>query len=179
MSTLCLNDEYFNYTPTNFEVNDFDLFVAEITKCKIKYFEFKGKNYKHTWDGISNISKSVIDENIDMYEKVNLFGDIIKDNKLYKFVMKKEDKYYSYYDTKFEYKMNDDIFAVGNGSGTGIYCGLYEDRFGFSYSYAEKSALIELDVKEEDLIDIDSYSGTFKFKKVKFIKEIEDNKELY
>ena len=182
MSTLCLNDEYFNYTPTNFEVNDFDLFVAEITKCKIKYFEFKGKNYKHTWDGISNISKSVIDKNIDMYEKVNLFGDIIKDNKLYKYVMKKDDKYCSFYKPEFKYEIGKEVVAEKTrnfiSGSDGIYCGLYDDRVSFSYSCSDKSVLIELEVDNEDLIDID-YNGMFRFKKAKFVREVEENKELY
>jgi hypothetical protein len=56
----------------------------------------------------------------------------------------------------------------------GIYCGLYSDRNNFSYSYNDDSALIELEVKSEDLIEID-YNGMFRFNKVKFVKEIEND----
>lgn len=180
MSNLCLNDEYFNITPTNFEVNDFDLFVSEITKCKIKYFELQGKYYKHTWDGISEISKFLIGENPDRYEKVNLFGDIIKDNKLYKYVKKENDEYCSFYNQEFMYEIGKDVIAKNSSNGlsfsSGIYCGLYDDREAFSYACSDKSVLIELEVNEDDLIDINS-NGMFRFKKVKFIKEIKEDKD--
>ena len=173
MSTLCLNDEYFNGDGMpDFIIEDFDILIAEITNSKIKYFEYKNKLYKCGSSGISRISKDEIEKNSAIYERANLFGDIIKDNKLYKFVMKKDNGYCSFYNPKFEYKINEDVVAENY---MGLYCGLYQDRFSFSYAYDDKSVLIELEVKEEDFIEIDTYNLSFKFKKVKFVKEIEEN----
>jgi len=174
MSTLCLNDEYFNGINTDFVIDDFNILIAEITKNKIKYFEFKDNYYIHTFDGISHISISEIEKNVNLYEKVDLFDSIIKDGKLYKYVMKKNNKYYSFYDTGFEYKISKDIIAqeTNSFSNAGIYCGMYDDRLSFSYSCYDDSVLIEIEVKSEDLIGID-YNGMFKFKKAKFIRKME------
>ena len=90
--------------------------------------------------------------------------------KFYKFVRKNGEKYYSFYDSTFEYKLNEVAIARGSSAwSTGLYGGKISNYEVFT-NYRDKDAvLIELAVEDlEDILALDN----FRVKKARFIREV-------
>lgn len=90
------------------DFSNWEVFVAK-QLGEIKYFEYK--NNKYTVIGSKIIELDEIEDNfvkVDIQEAIKL--PLIK----YKYVKKEDEKYYSFYDENFEYKIGEKAYAKGS-----------------------------------------------------------------
>lgn len=174
LSDLILEDDYFN-EPKPYEFpSDIDDLVYEINENKIKVFKFKDDYYKYKCNDFVYISKGDIDKK-DMYELVDANTIIQSGTKFYKFVKNtKDDKYFSFRDNSFEYKIGEEIKPKNNDYSSGIYCGHLKNVSCFSYSDSDGAVLIELELLDiNDIKDLDP----LRLNRAKVIREV--TKEEY
>lgn len=171
LTDLILEDDYFK-EPIKYEFPDnIEDLAYKISGKKIKVVKFSDKYYKfrnHDFECFTTDKKKI---DLDFYEIIDINNVIGKGTKLYKFVCKKNDKYFSFHDNNFEYKIGE--IAVSNGrlgsSSKGIYCGYLQNCNGFSYSNADKAVLLELEVLDiNDILDL----SNLRIDKVKVIREV-------
>ncbi|MGG0793772.1 hypothetical protein ABE137_07170 [Brevibacillus laterosporus] len=133
ISNLFHHESYF-VKPVQIEFTNLDDIITQISKTPIKYIELKNKFYKIKSNGtltsISNRPENGIEVNK---------GEYFADKKFYKFVEKKDGKYFSYYDKKFEYI----IGAEAQPKNDYLYFGFIEDVSDFTYRDNLNSVLLE------------------------------------
>lgn len=159
---MSINDEYFKEHKPEIPNNLRDI-VYEITGGKIKVVKV-GKNY---YEHISNkYELTTYDEkNPDKYE----IEEFKTPFKFYKFVKKDNDKYLSFFDCNFEYKIGEVAIARDIQYNGGLYGGQLSDYKSFGHYGDDKAVMIELEVDNADDI---IYLDPFKAKKAKFIREV-------
>lgn len=164
---LCLEDDYFNMPESSIPDDIEDVFY-KISGVKIKVFKHKNYYYRHEENTFERIHE---DEALgkDFYEVVDISEIIKPGDKLYKFVNKVGEKYISYYDSTFEYKIGETVKCKPSGYSAGIYCGLFEKVKHFDYYYYSGSVLIELELEDiEDVISL----VRFRLTKAKVLREV-------
>ncbi|QDX94674.1 hypothetical protein EEL30_21780 [Brevibacillus laterosporus] len=133
ISSLFHHESYF-VKPVQIEFTNLDDIITQISKTPIKYIELKNKFYKIKSDGtLTKIHKKP--ENGIEVDK----GEYFADKKLYKFVEKKDGRYFSYYDKDFEYTIGAEIQPKNDY----LYFGFIEDVFDFSYKDRSNRVLLE------------------------------------
>jgi hypothetical protein len=169
LSDLILENDYFNEPEPYKFPDDIDDLVYEINETKIKVFKFKNKYFKYKGNIFEYINKSDIDKK-EIYELVDADTILHSGIKFYKFVQKtKDNKYYSFYDKSFEYKIEEEVKSKKNDYSSGIYCGHLKNVSDFSYSDKEESVLIELELL--DINDILNFNS-FILNRAKVIREV-------
>lgn len=95
-----LDSKEFIYTDTKVKYDDWELFVLETINENIKYCNYQGKNYVSLSNRlleIEEVKSNYIESNINDLLKFPLIK--------YKIVKKKADRYFSYHDSCYEYKL--------------------------------------------------------------------------
>ena len=158
--------------------------VFEVTGIKKKYFKFKDEYYTiedHC------ISQEWSKPNPELYIEVDLMTDLIKDNKLYKNVKKKDGRYFSYHDESFEYVIGEIVEPKNKESQRGgIYCSTKGDVKYATHSNKEDRVVLELEIESIDNIkNVDGdivlhrcrVVGEVTEQKIAFTKKIEKEKQ--
>ncbi|RKJ72176.1 hypothetical protein D7X33_21760, partial [Butyricicoccus sp. 1XD8-22] len=174
IANITLSDDYFTMPePLTISVEDV---LEEIDKSEKVHFEHRGKTYRVTKNGIIRevTSNQKSDKNVSLDEA-------IKFDKIYKFVRKTDDKYFSYHDRKFEYVIGEEAIAKGelgsrsysNGNGE-LYFNLKNDIENSSYYRNKDAVLLEAEFNNEDLVEIETDSA-ITVTKAKIIREVPEN----
>lgn len=150
---LNLHEDYF-VRPVEVKFDSVDDIVEVISKTPVKYFKRGEEFYKVTHKGLLTITSSepFNGELIDA-------EDYFKNTKFYKFVKHElvkpnGEKYVSFYDKKFEYKIGEIAVAKGSistyGGGGRLYFNEKYDLDSSSYSSEKNKILIEVEFTKDD-----------------------------
>lgn len=150
-----------------------------ILNYKIPYFEIeKEKTYLYLGkDHYVQIDKEKIKENPKKYKKIR--NTIIpRDFIFYKYVHKKDGKYFSFYDSNYEYKIGEIMKPSNYGDGC-LYICRKEDLYNSNYSSEREKAILKCKVKRENLSSLDiSRSMTTIELEVLDIIDLKDDEEV-
>jgi hypothetical protein len=161
MKYLNLEKDYF-VLPSKTTIDDWDLFVYEILKEKVKYFTYNNQKYRMVHGELEKIYKTVDDK----YIKVNI-DDVVKFPLIrYKYVKHcKDDTLRSYYDNSFVWSIGEN---VAKNKTNGLFGVKKTELDNASYHNEKDAVLIELIIESiddvnrvENLLD-----GTCDFKRV-------------
>lgn len=173
IANITLSDEYFvKHEPVQYD--KLEDILDTIAKKPKKYLSINDANYVVNYNGLLRKVGHVPEYKIDVDVK-----EYFEKNKLYKFVKKIGDKYFSFYDNEFEYVIDEEV-AAKNSNEYSAYGGwkkgngqlyLFEKK-GFNYQYRNNrdSVLIEVQIKPDDFISADD--GDVLAKKVTVIREV-------
>lgn len=170
MQDICLHDDYFKPKKQVVKIENFSKMVFEITGIKRKYLKFRDKYYAIEDHCINEIWCK---PNQELYIEVDLMTDLIKDNKLYKNVKKKDGRYFSYHDGSFEYVIGGTVEPKNKGfMRSGIYCSTKENVKYATHSDKEDKVVLELEIESID--DIKSIDGDILLHKCRVIGEVSE-----
>jgi hypothetical protein len=171
---IAFDDKYFEEKnqPQGLD-EDYDLFVARITGEKVPYYRYAGKCFSPICG--SSMITDTVDEKV--YQEIKYPESIA--NKIYKYVEKKGERYYSYYDSYFEY-VPGDIVVPRYGS---LY---FVNVFGIKnckYKSYKNAVLIECELVDDYQPSLDTFnagSPQFTVSRVRFVREVpkEEAEEL-
>jgi hypothetical protein len=173
ISGLSIEDKYFG-TPSDLkrEFGNLQDFLDDLINSEIEYIVLNknsddDEELYRIYNGKLHYSESK-PKNGKELDPVEYF----KDKKYYKFVKKnKEGKYFSFYDSSFEYVIGDVAIAKGNGYHTpSLYFNELRDIKKSTYADEKEKSLLEVTVEHEDLVDVDG--DTIKFKKCLVVREV-------
>lgn len=154
LNNIYLKEGYGEYKSDNpYEnIDEFEDLLEDIKIIKITHdaFKFKELYYYIGLDGDI--------ESTDVADKLNVMSiyEYFTKHKLIKNVQKSTDKYISFYDRSFEYKMFESVEARNS---TGLYFVLSKDKLQ-NEDEEDKVTITIAPPKEEDIIDIDSSNIT-------------------
>lgn len=158
---LSLREDYYKQ-PEPVQFSDLDELIESISGRKPRYFVTEDAKWKVSPDGKDFKRVYRIE---DDYEKID-GSKFLEGKKFYKFVRKDGDKYTSFYDREFEYKL-DEVVQSTNNYGLHV---VEEDNIRTATFRDEvKGVLIEVAVDIKDLKDAGS---VWKFNKCKMIREV-------
>ncbi|GAV11500.1 hypothetical protein [Paenibacillus sp. NAIST15-1] len=173
ISELSMEDKYFE-TPSNLkrEFGNMQDFLDDLIKSEVEYIVINKNSEDEEIYRIYNgklhhsESKPKIGKELDPVE-------YFKNKKYYKFVKKnKEGKYFSFYDSNFEYIIG--VIAIAKENGyyhtPALYFNELRDINKSTYSSEQEKALLEVTVDSEELVDVDG--DTIKFKKCHVVREV-------
>jgi hypothetical protein len=158
IANIALDEDYFKM-PAQVEFDKLDDILDTIAKQPRKVLEINGKLYKIGYDGLLEGIK----KRPEFYEDLNV-DQFFADTKFYKFVKKAGDKYFSFFDTNFEYVIGQT--AEGKLNKVGYYD---RDRAGklhfnekndidnSTYKNEKGAVLLEVSIKPEDFRDVYSH----------------------
>jgi len=151
IANLSLSDEYFK-DPVSVDFDDLDDLIDNILKRPVKYFIHNDNIYKINHQGLL-----IETDNEPLYGVKISADEYFKKNKFYKFVKKENDRYFSFYDPSFEYKIGKVVIAKGDL--TGFYAGRLHfcelPKLKYStYSDKNDGAVIEVQIEAEDFIGL-------------------------
>lgn len=172
ISELSMEDKYFE-TPSDLKqaFGDMQEFLDDVIKSEVEYIVLGENDEDSTiyriYNGKLHYSESKPNNGKEL-DPVEYF----KNKKYYKFVKKKNDgKYFSFYDSSFEYVIGDVAIAKGNGHHTpSLYFNELRDIKKSTYADEKEKSLLEVTVEHEDLVDVDG--DTIKFKKCHVVREV-------
>lgn len=159
---LSLREDYFKEikVPENPDIQEI---IKNVCNIKRKYFTaYNDRKYGLSYDG-KTLEKYYDPEEDD--EEVD--GNDYIQRKLYKFVKKVDDRYYSFYDNSFEYVLGE---IVEGNSTNGLYFNEFDKINQSSFYDKVDKILIEVEVDAKDLIDRNY--ATSQFKKCKMLREV-------
>lgn len=171
LENLCLDEDYFK-KPTSIQFDDVQDLIDNITNEKRKIVRLNNTYYRIDKD--NNIIKPI--HNKVLYQDAIEIdaNEFIKNKKFYKFVQKVNDKYFSYYDSNYEWKIGEINVPKSRNSYSYsepcLYCGELNEIVGFSYSDKKDKALLELEIGLEDYIE--GYGNGIEIKKCKALREV-------
>ena len=147
------------------EYDNFELFVKELLDEEIKYFDYKDKSYTKLGSRLIEVRK--IKNN---YTKCAM-EDIIKFPMIkYKIVRKKDNKYFSYYDSSYEYFIKEEMNPKNNFQG--LYVLEKEEIKAHSFYNNEDKVILKCLI--EDLEDFYDITNQEKVKKLFVLEEVKD-----
>lgn len=173
LENLIYDEDYFknNDSEVGFHAEDIDEILLYIKGYNFNYFKKGQSTYKITKNGgIKEVSskKYIPDDSEEIYGE-----EFFDNNCFYKFVRKDNDKYFSYFDTKFEYIIGQDAIAKSSSymfRSSSIYTTYLANISNATYSDNKDRVLLELKGSFEDFIDANDKEITFK--KCKVIREV-------
>ncbi|TPG68632.1 hypothetical protein EEL31_08935 [Brevibacillus laterosporus] len=133
ISNLFYHESYF-IKPEPIEFSNLDDITTQISKVAAKYIALKDDFYRIKSDGTLTKTHKKPENGIEVDK-----GEYFTGKKFYKFVEKKDGKYFSYYDKTFEYTIGTEIRPKNEH----LYFGFLEDISQFSYSSNLNKALLE------------------------------------
>ena len=150
------------------EVEDYECFIELLFENKIKYCKFLGNYYANIGDKITKINCPNMED--DRFIEVAISKIIKFPMTVYKIVEKKDNKYFSYHDSSFEYKIKE--YAYPKLENKGLYVLFKEDIPSHCFYHNKNKAVLKCKIEsEEDIISFMGYGGTIKVKKLYVIKE--------
>lgn len=167
ISGLSLDDEYFKAPHTiGKEMGDLESYLDDIIKSSIPYTIIDDEVYR-LFNGRLKPSNNKPKNGV-----LVPFEEALKGMRFYKFVKKVDDKYYSFYDNDFEYKLGEKVTAQKNkGCFDPVLYFNYLNTINCSTYRSEKEkALIEVGFDISDFKDADE--DTVELKSCKMIREV-------
>lgn len=176
IANITLSEDYFK-KPVSIEFKNVEELIDNISTLPVKCLYINDELHKISWFGLLEGIKQLPEKHI-LLETDTYF----EENKFYKFVQKKNDKYFSFFDPTFEYVIGEDAVARMNKSNS-----YYNDRDNAGkihlnekkaindsmYKNSNGSVLLELSVKIEDFVDADE--GHIRVKKAAVLREVPEN----
>lgn len=151
-----------NIDEVNFD--EWELFVLAELGYKPKYFLYNEKHYVKAGNKIIEV-----DEYKDKYKKCKAENVIKFPIIKYKYVEKRNDRYFSFYDNSFEYKIGEKAIAKNS-------CGLFvtekENLIYATYSDRDNKTILKCAIESfDDIKDITDFNQVKSLKVVEEIKE--------
>lgn len=186
LENLCVDDDYFK-EPRSIHFDDVEDLIESITckksrcvKLNDKYYRINSNN-ELTKDITNSIDNPFGENNLKLNEDITVVDaeEFMKDKKFYKFVKKSGDRYFSYYDNSYEWKLNEEMRPSYKTQYSNVlYCGELRDIGSLSYSNERDNTLLELSVKHEDFVR--ASFPTIEVRKCTVIREVpkEEYKDL-
>lgn len=176
IANITLSEDYFK-KPVSIEFKDVEELISNISTLPVKCLYINEKLHKINWFGLLEKIKQ-LPENHILLDTEEYFNE----HKFYKFVKKKEDTYFSFFDPNFEYVIGQEAVARLN-NGNSYYSDrdnagklhLNEKKAINTSTYKDHSGgvLLELSVKPEDFVDADD--GHIRVKKAAVIREVPES----
>lgn len=133
LSDLSYSEDYYT-KPVVKEIGNLDDIISQISKSAVKYIILKDDIYRIKSDGTLTEIHNKPENGIEVDK-----GEYFTGKKFYKFVEKRDDRYFSYYDNGFEYKIGTEIKPKNEY----LYFGLLEDVSQFSFRHNSDKVLLE------------------------------------
>lgn len=154
---------YSNRTPADYD--DFELLIEELLEDKIKYCIYENQKYVKIRNKLKSVSK-IKDKYVQCDIKEILKFPMIK----YKCVEKIDDRYFSYYDKSYEYKLKE-VMTPKNS------CGLYVvDKEDIKQScYYNNQNRVILKCLIESIDDLCDVTNTERVNKLIVLEEVNEN----
>lgn len=152
IENLCLHEDYFK-KPELIKFDSVEDIIDSVKNEPVKYFKIKNDIYKISHNGtlryLSYIPRTgeIIDAN-----------EYLSNLKLYKFVNKVNDQYFSFFDKNFSYKIGEEASATKDY----LYFNELKEISDSPYRKSDKKALIEVKFNPEDFSEKNSNSITVK-----------------
>lgn len=146
------------------DFNEWELFVLTELEYRPKYFKYNGNHYVKAGDRIIEV-----DGYNKKYKKCKI-NDVIEFPIIkYKYVEKRNDRYFSFYDNAFEYKIGEKAIAKNS-------CGLFiTDKDSLPYStYSDREDKVILKCAIESLEDLRDIENMNQPKSVRVIEEVKE-----
>lgn len=183
MQEVIYHPDYFKKKETTpFTVDDWDLLIYELTKEPLSVYKVNNKIYINSCvDGFTSVEDDYL-KKFNNVEYKDIKDILFRDGMfLYKSVKKDSDVFRSYYRNSFKYEIGEwaisdyDKTKNTNWNNGGIYCTTLEDIESNFYFGNKDMAILKLEVKEEDIIDISD--KTIRVMKAKPVKVVEYNRD--
>ena len=146
---------------------------------KLPYFEYKGNYYIYLKkDNYINIDKETIKTHSKLvYRMKGIEKTLCKTIILYKFVHKKGDRYFSFYDENYEYKI--EKIQEPKYKNEWLYLRKFDELQGVTYAHEKDRALLKCAVNIQDLDNL-MMNGDILTKKLKVldIKDISNDEKI-
>jgi hypothetical protein len=145
-----------------------ELLISVTSKnYKPQYIKIKEGNYLRLFNRKLRISDA---KNISPEYLIDA-NEYFKGYKFYKFVKKQDNKYLSYYDNNFEYKLGEEVKPT-NGNNGAIFCATSNSLRGCMYHGNTNSVAIELQINSVDDIKNFNSNTSVQLNRCKFIREV-------
>ncbi|MFO1442919.1 hypothetical protein KDN24_06775 [Bacillus sp. Bva_UNVM-123] len=169
IADIALSEDYFK-EPIPIEFKNIEDLISNISTLPTKCLYINEELHRISWFGLLE-SIDELPENHIILDTEKFFNE----NKFYKFVNKKDDKYFSFYDKNFEYVIGQEAVAKGASDPWGDHGGklhMNEKKAinDSTYRHSDGAVLIELSVKVEDFVDANE--GHIRVKKATVIREV-------
>lgn len=176
IANITLSEDYFK-KPVSIEFKNVEELISNISTLPVKCLYINDKLHKINWFGRLEGIKQLPEKHILLDTE-----EYFKEHKFYKYVKKKEDTYFSFFDPNFEYVIGENAVArLNNGNS------YYNDRDNAgklhlndkksidtsTYKNHTGAVLLELSVTPEDFVDADD--GHIRVKKVTVIREVPES----
>ncbi len=175
IGNIHLTKNYFKrIDPIHTKYPSIEALIIGITGIKQKYFYgYKGNKFIVDFGnkGFEDAGYS-FEPNNEKHEEVEASQYI--DNKYYKFVRKKDNRYFSFFDDNFEYIPGDRVEAKHHN---GLYFNSFENIKQSSYYNEDNKVLIEVQVDPKEIISGGVTKQFFSCKMIREVPEEEWNKE--
>lgn len=164
LSDLALSEDYFNQP----EAKEFDIdeMIRNISKEPVTYVNINDVHYMIGYGGL--LEK--IDKKPENHIEVSA-EKFFSENKFYKNVKKTDEKYFSFYNKGFEYKICDQVVASNEGRNNGkLHFVEKSDLDEASYNSEREKVVIEAIINPIDFIS--AKNGTVYAKKCYVVREV-------
>jgi hypothetical protein len=171
IADIALDEDYFK-EPIPLKFDSLDDILDTISKKPVKVLEVNGKLFKIGYDKLlHSIEKKP--ENHEMLHTDQFFNE----TKFYKFVKKSNDKYFSFYDSNFEYIIGQEVAAIKKGQSSWddsgkLFFNEWLDIESSTYRNKPDGVLIEVSIKPEDFLDVGNHITA---KKCTMVREVTEN----
>ena len=157
-------------------IEDSILRFQKLLDYQIPYFEYKGLYYMFIKENdYIRVDKEIVQDNPNLYVRdETIENSLYKTLILYKFVHKIGNKYFSYYDSDYEYKKGNEQLPNNKS----LYVCRYNDLKNSNYAVEKDRALLKCEVDLDDIEELDGWQLTTKKLKVLDIVDLKDN-EIY
>ncbi|OBG93882.1 hypothetical protein A9X05_09090 [Mycobacterium sp. E3298] len=159
ISKLSTSEDYFK-APEPQTIENVDELIDNIRKQPVKYFIFNNNTYRlFGHGGMKKVSKEP-SNGIKVDHREVLFN-----KRLYKFVEKRGEQYFSFYDSAFEYKIGERAVPKGSSYSYGtpvLYFNELKNINESPYSTRDNRALLEVRFEVDDFADVSDDTVTLK-----------------
>jgi hypothetical protein len=169
ITDLSFNDEYFE-KPSPIEFGDLDDLIENISTKPVRYFKHKDQVYKINYQGILVKSDQAPENGIEIMSE-----EYFNSNKFYKFVEKRGDRYFSFFDPNFEYKLGEVVEAKGeslyhwDAHRGNLHFSELKDLKSSTYVNRSNAVVIEVEINVSDFTGLD---GHIMAKRCKVLREV-------
>lgn len=172
LADLSLSEDYFN-TPSGNECEEYTVeeLIKSISKEPVKYFKSKDSVFI-----INYFDQLEIVEEIPEYGLEIDSSKYFSENKFYKYVSKRDGRYFSHYNNSFEYELCSEVIADNSGRNNGkLYFHELNDLDNATYKDRSDSVLIEVMLNPNEVVS--ASDGIVESKKCYVVRELESPEE--
>lgn len=172
IANISLSEEYFK-KPVSLEFGDLDDILDTISKKPKQVLEVNGKLFKIGYDGL--LKKIEKEPPFTIKLDTNTY---FTETRFYKFVKKVNERYFSYYDDRFEYIIGQEAVGNKNSGSYGEHAGKLhfneqKDINSSTYVNYSSKALLEVSISPENFYDVKSHVMATKCQVIREVPEHE------